>query len=79
MVKSRALEPTERLEGMVGWEGPCKYCGDKGFVAMLRDSTPPYTVRPENCHCLLCGQHYFMVIENLEAFVARQRQEKESK
>jgi len=54
----RYNKPAESIE-MHAHSGECKYC--KGVVKMLRH---PQTgqLQPNWCHCLLCGQPYFVEI-----------------
>ena len=57
-VEIRVNESPERIE-MVAHSGECKYCG--GVVKMMRDWDTA-KLQPDNCHCLMCGQRYFVEI-----------------
>lgn len=56
----RVNEPSEEIE-MVAHSGVCKYC--EGIVKMMRDLKTA-KLQPDNCHCLLCGQRYYVDIKD---------------
>lgn len=68
----RGDQEVEELKEMNAWEGECKYCGDKGMIKMARDPSNAMKLAPDRCQCRLCGQRYFMVIDDLGAFEKRQ-------
>jgi hypothetical protein len=50
-----------------GHRGACRYCAG-GLVKMRRD-LETWTLKPDDCRCLQCGQAYYVVIEgSLEAW-----------
>jgi len=69
----RIDQPPEKIE-MVAHSADCRYCN--GVVKMMRD---PKTMKlqPDNCACLMCGQRYFVIIEDtIEAFELQQWRQK---
>lgn len=56
----RIDEPPEEIE-MVAHSADCKHCN--GIVKMIRDPET-FKLQPDKCWCLMCGQRYFVKIEN---------------
>lgn len=69
----RVIRPREKLASMTAHQGVCKYC--KNPVKMPRD---PETkkLRPEFCHCIVCGQGYFMEIKDIVEWEKEQWEQK---
>lgn len=57
----RVGEPPEKIE-MVAHSAECRYC--QGIVKMMRDMKTG-RLQPDNCQCLLCGQRYFVEIQEI--------------
>lgn len=70
----RISEPPEFLAEMKAHKGVCKYC-EFEFVKMPRD---PRTgdLLPDKCWCIVCGQRYFMKIENIQVWELLQWKQK---
>jgi uncharacterized protein YqcC (DUF446 family) len=64
---SRAHEPAEQIE-MTAHAGECRYCHE--LVKMRRDDN--WVLRPDQCHCLYCGQPYFVVTDDIDEWEYRQ-------
>ncbi len=74
----RHLEPPEKIE-MHAHEGECRYCktewGAPGMVKMWRN-TISFDLMPDKCSCLLCGQRYYVVTEDIDEWFRQQTLEK---
>jgi hypothetical protein len=73
-VKMRGNETPEKLNEMTAHEGKCRHCGSA--VKMSRSKFYPYRLRPDCCFCILCGQRYWMEIENIKAWEREQWKQK---
>lgn len=73
----RIHEPREKLEGFRGHRGTCVHC--KKPVFMLRMQEVPFTIKPDNCYCIGCGQRYFVETNlSLQEFEYLQWKQKEA-
>lgn len=68
----RIDRPAEQIE-MHAHKGECKYCG--GLVKMSRH-LKTLELEPDNCWCLRCGQHYFVVTDDIRDWEHKQWREK---
>jgi hypothetical protein len=74
-VVSRGDEKPERIKELVGFKGECKYCGDMGLVQIFRNMKT-LALEFDRCYCLLCGQRYFIEVEDVKAWEEKQWQQK---
>ena len=71
-VEVRVTKPPEKIE-LVAHSADCRYCD--GIVKMPRDGKGK--LQPDKCWCLLCGQHYFVEInEPIDQWEYRQWKQK---
>ncbi len=72
------MRPPEQIE-MHAHKGKCRYCvdveGDPGIVKMWRKEDT-FELMPDKCSCLLCGQLYFVVTDDIKKWEEQQWQEK---
>jgi hypothetical protein len=69
----RFNQPPEELASMYAHKGTCVHCG--GMVKMLRDSKTG-KINPDQCFCFGCGQHYYMLIDDIENWEKTQWEQK---
>ena len=70
----RINEKPVKLDAMFAHQADCHFC-DTGIVKMSRNRET-LELEPHNCWCLLCGQRYYMDIEDLKEFDDRQGHQK---
>jgi hypothetical protein len=61
--------PPEEIKNFWGHSGTCHYC--KGIVKM-HISSKTYLPLPDLCNCLLCGQRYYVVTDDIDKWIGEQ-------
>lgn len=59
-MEQRWNEPPEPID-IHGWRGQCRYCKNGEVVVSRHPET--MKIQPDKCHCLLCGQIYFVKVD----------------
>lgn len=59
-MEQRWNQPPEPID-IYGWRGKCRYCKGGEVVVLRHPKT--MKIQPDKCHCLLCGQNYFVEID----------------